>query len=122
MPAARWARRFRRRPPAPYRAAAAVCIEAGATGSPKRFLSLSIGFGRIGLARAADALHFSGSRDGRTYGSPISLSGDHLRFTGRDPVPMYRADSTSPFDGKPNPAMRAETEKLVDEIRQAISL
>jgi hypothetical protein len=35
---------------------------------------------------------------------------------------MFRADSTAPFDGKPNPAMRAETEKLVDEIRQGITL
>jgi hypothetical protein len=26
------------------------------------------------------------------------------------------------FDGKPNPAMRAETEKLVDEIKQGITL
>jgi hypothetical protein len=40
---------------------------------------------------------------------------------------MFRADSTSSilqlhFDGKPNPAMRAETEKLVDEIKQGITL
>jgi hypothetical protein len=35
---------------------------------------------------------------------------------------MFRADSTAPLHRKPIPAMRAETEKLVDEIRQAISL
>lgn len=34
---------------------------------------------------------------------------------------MVRADSKA-ITGKSDPAMRAETEKLVDEIKQAISL
>ena len=36
-------------------------------------------------------------------------------------MPMVRADSKA-YYRKSDPAMRAETEKLVDEIRQAISL
>ena len=35
---------------------------------------------------------------------------------------MVRADSNPSIQWKQNPAMRAETEKLVDEIKQAISL
>jgi hypothetical protein len=46
----------------------------------------------------------------------------YQRFTGRERLPMFRADSTAPSNRKPITAMRAETEKLVDEIKQAISL
>jgi len=61
---------------------------------------------------------FSGSRDGRTGGSPISAFGALQPWTSS----LWSAPIQQLTGQKVPPAMRAETEKLVDEIKQGITL
>jgi hypothetical protein len=72
----------------------------------------------MALPFASDDGAFSGSRDGRTGGSPISLSA--LYSSGPRPYGPRRFNSS--IRQEVSPAMRAETEKLVDEIKQGITL
>lgn len=51
------------------------------------------------------------------------LNAGPFRFTGGGAVPMYRADSEKNDKNRTERrAMRAETQNIVDEIRQAITL